>query len=51
MFSGLVEDLGTVEDLKLVSGGAKLRLRSNLKDLKIGDSVAVNGGVPDIGEF
>ena len=43
MFSGLVEDVGIVEDFRLAPGGAKLRLRSNLKDLKIGDSVAVNG--------
>ena len=43
MFSGLVEEVGRVEELKLLSGGAKLTVRSTLKDVKIGDSIAVNG--------
>ncbi|WP_333784599.1 riboflavin synthase [Thermocrinis sp.] len=43
MFSGLVEEVGIVEELKLLSGGAKLTIRSTLGDIKIGDSIAVNG--------
>ena len=43
MFSGLVEEVGRVEELKLLSGGAKLTVKSTLKDVKIGDSIAVNG--------
>ncbi|WP_448583759.1 riboflavin synthase [Thermocrinis sp.] len=43
MFSGLVEELGIVEELRFVPGGAKLTVRSSMEDIKIGDSVAVNG--------
>ncbi|WP_448587990.1 riboflavin synthase [Thermocrinis sp.] len=43
MFSGLVEEVGKVEELRLVPGGAKLKVRSGLTELKIGDSVSVNG--------
>ena len=45
MFSGIIEDLGKVEDLKLHDEGATLVVRTILPigKIKIGDSIAVNG--------
>lgn len=45
MFTGIVEELGTVISLKRGSKSAVLTLKGNqiFGDLKIGDSVAVNG--------
>ena len=44
MFTGLIEDLGTVESLERNGGGAKLRISSRLTaELALGDSIAVNG--------
>ena len=44
MFTGLIADLGTVEDVERTSDGARLRVRGGLaRDLREGDSVAVNG--------
>jgi riboflavin synthase len=45
MFSGIIEDLGKVEDLRLHDEGATLVVRTILPigKIKIGDSIAVNG--------
>ncbi|AAC07572.1 riboflavin synthase [Aquifex aeolicus] len=43
MFTGLVEDLGKVKNLTLSSKGAKLSVETKLEDVKLGDSVSVNG--------
>ena len=44
MFTGLVAEIGTVEDLSRAEAGARIRVRSTLApDLGAGDSVAVNG--------
>ncbi len=44
MFTGLIEDLGTVEAVERTSDGARLRISSRLADeLALGDSIAVNG--------
>lgn len=43
MFTGLVEDIGEVIDLRRTSSGGVLKVRTKLGDIKIGDSVAVNG--------
>jgi len=43
MFTGLVEDVGTVRGLKIGSTNAVLKVETSLRDIKIGDSVAVNG--------
>ncbi|MFL5833668.1 MAG: riboflavin synthase [Solirubrobacterales bacterium] len=44
MFTGLIEDLGTVESLDLTEDGARLRISSRLAaELSLGDSIAVNG--------
>lgn len=44
MFTGLIEDIGTVETLERTDDGARLRVSSKLAgDLALGDSIAVNG--------
>lgn len=44
MFTGLIEDVGTVETLERTDDGARLRVSSKLAtDLALGDSIAVNG--------
>ncbi|HEU5063311.1 MAG TPA: riboflavin synthase [Solirubrobacterales bacterium] len=44
MFTGLIEDLGTVENVERTDDGAKLRIASTLAgELSLGDSIAVNG--------
>jgi riboflavin synthase len=44
MFTGLIEDVGTVESLDRTPEGARLRISSSLApDLLLGDSIAVNG--------
>ena len=45
MFTGIVEEIGTVKDVR-ISGGAKrltVRCEEIVKDLKIDDSIAVDG--------
>lgn len=45
MFTGLIEDVGIIESLERTSDGSNFWIRCNLKnnDLKIGDSITVNG--------
>ncbi len=43
MFTGLIEDIGEVKTIKTSSTGGKLSVKTSLKDIKLGDSVAVNG--------
>jgi riboflavin synthase len=44
LFTGLIEDLGTVEAVERTDDGARLRISSSLAvELALGDSIAVNG--------
>jgi riboflavin synthase len=44
VFTGLIEDVGTVESLDRTPDGARLRIASTLApELSLGDSIAVNG--------
>ncbi|HEX5525886.1 MAG TPA: riboflavin synthase [Solirubrobacterales bacterium] len=44
MFTGLIEDVGTVEAIDRTGDGARLRISTPLtRDLALGDSIAVNG--------
>ena len=43
MFTGLIEDVGTVESVKRSSSGHTLEIRSSFNDLSDGESIAVNG--------
>jgi len=43
MFTGLIEDLGRVKEIRLSSSGGNLTVETSLRGIEIGDSVAVNG--------
>ena len=43
MFTGLIEKIAIVENLSINSLGAKLFVKANFSDTKIGDSIATNG--------
>lgn len=45
MFTGIIEEIGTVENLGQGGGGYQLRVRAHkvTEDVKLGDSIAVNG--------
>jgi len=43
MFTGIVEEVGTVERLETRAAGLRLRCREVRADLKPGASIAVNG--------
>jgi riboflavin synthase len=44
MFTGIVEAVGTLAEVKGTGGGYRVRIRTPLSaDLKVGDSLAVNG--------
>lgn len=44
MFTGLIEDLGTVETVERTDEGARLRISTRLTgEIALGDSIAVNG--------
>lgn len=45
MFTGIIEEIGTVEAVQHASAGARLRVRASavMDDLKEGDSVSVDG--------
>jgi len=44
MFTGLIEDVGTVESVDSTAEGTRLRIATSLTDeIELGDSVAVNG--------
>lgn len=53
MFTGIVEEIGTVESLVQTGGGYRLRVRAAkvLGDLKLGDSVSVNGTCLTVTQF
>jgi riboflavin synthase len=43
MFTGLIQEIGTVQAVRKFSGGKCFRFLSNLKDIQTGASIAVNG--------
>jgi riboflavin synthase len=45
MFTGIIEEVGTIQELRFISEGAVLTAAARIvpSDLKIGDSIAVNG--------
>ncbi len=43
MFTGLIEDLGRVKEIRLSSSGGNLTVETSLQGIEVGDSVAVNG--------
>ena len=45
MFTGIIEEVGTVSEFKKLSNGAKLKIKCKtiLEDINIGDSISING--------
>jgi riboflavin synthase len=43
MFTGLVDDVGTIDRVATTAAGRELRIRTRYSDLQSGESVAVNG--------
>jgi riboflavin synthase len=43
MFTGLVEDVGTIEQVRVTPAGRELRVRCRYDDLTSGESIALNG--------
>ena len=53
MFTGIIEETGAVESLVQTGGGHRLRVRASkvLGDLKLGDSIDVNGTCLTVTQF
>ena len=51
MFTGLIEQTTTVENITITSNGAKITFSADFDDVKIGDSIAVNGACLSIVEI
>jgi len=51
MFTGLVEDVGTIEQVRDTPAGRELRVRSRFDDLSAGDSVALDGACLTVREI
>ena len=43
MFTGLIEEVGSVLSLRRTAGGARLTIRCGMEGLEMGESIAVNG--------
>jgi riboflavin synthase len=51
MFTGLVDDVGTIESVGDTSAGRELRIRCRYTDLAHGESIAVNGACLTVRDF
>ena len=51
MFTGLVDDVGVVEQVRQVEAGRELRIASRYTDLVPGESIALNGACLTVREF
>ena len=43
MFTGLIEKVATVKNFSITSNGAKIEFNADFDNVKIGDSIAING--------
>ncbi len=45
MFTGIIEEVGTIQEIRLLSEGAAITIAAKKisEDLKVGDSIAING--------
>ena len=45
MFTGLVEEIGSIEKIENIGQGLRIHIRSQvvIKDIALGDSIAING--------
>jgi riboflavin synthase len=51
MFTGLIEQVGEVENVRQTDAGRELRIRAPFIDLTAGESIAVNGACLTVREF
>ncbi len=53
MFTGIIEEIGTVESLAHVGGGYQLAVRAEkvVEDVRLGDSISVNGACLTVTRF
>jgi riboflavin synthase len=51
MFTGLIEQVGEIEDARQSDVGRELRIRAPFADLAAGESIAVNGACLTVREF
>lgn len=51
MFTGLVDDVGSITHVAETEAGRELRLRCDYRDLTLGESIAVNGACLTVREF
>ncbi|MFP4364900.1 MAG: riboflavin synthase [Spirochaetia bacterium] len=53
MFTGLIEEVGTVEGVSGTGGFRKIRIQARImvEDMKIGDSIAINGACQTVTDF
>ena len=51
MFTGLVDDVGTIERVADTAAGRELRIRCGYRDVAAGESIAVNGACLTVREF
>lgn len=51
MFTGIIDDVGTIESVKTTGAGRELRVRSGNSDLRSGESIALNGVCLTVRDF
>ncbi len=53
MFTGLIEEVGTIENITQLGGGKKIKIKANkvIEDVKIDDSIAVDGCCQTVIQF
>jgi riboflavin synthase len=51
MFTGLIEQVGTVESVRQTNAGRELRINAELSDIETGESIAINGVCMTVREF
>jgi riboflavin synthase len=51
MFTGIIEEIGTIESVRDTDAGRELRVRSGYAGLKPGESIALNGVCLTVREF
>ena len=53
MFTGIIEEIGEIKNIQLSPNGAKLEVACNeiLKDVNLGDSIAINGCCQTVVKF
>ena len=51
MFTGLIEAKGTVKAIDLTQNGAKISISAPFSDVKIGESISINGACQSVVNF